>query len=99
MNKTVKYTSEYVYNIIKLDKTRKIVEDILQNYEQNYGASYHRIIKVTCVFKFLDKITNETKSITNEIYNIIEELNKIMQSSGGLYKLNKKNEIRIIITE
>ena len=52
MNNTVKFTSKYVSNIYKLGKTRKIVEDTLQEYEQKYGASYHRIVKVLCVAKF-----------------------------------------------
>ena len=35
MNTSVKYTSEYVYKNFKLDKTRKILESTLQEYEQN----------------------------------------------------------------
>ena len=38
---------------IELDKTRKIVENTLQKYEQKYGGVYyHRIVKVMCVAKF-----------------------------------------------
>ena len=37
MNITVKYTCEYVYNNIKLDKTRKIVENTAQAFGQKYG--------------------------------------------------------------
>ena len=40
MNNTCKYISEYVYNNIDLDKTRKIVEDALDEHERRYG--YHR---------------------------------------------------------
>ena len=84
MNKTVKYTSEYVYNNIKLDKTRKFIENTIHEYEQKYGGSFRKIIKVICVAKFSDKIKNETKIITFESYNIVGELNKIMDSSKGL---------------
>ena len=37
MNNTVKYTSEYVYNNIKMDKTHKIVENTVQEFGQKYG--------------------------------------------------------------
>ena len=93
MNNTVKYTSEYVYNIIKLDETRKNIENTLHESEQKYGASYRRIIEIICIAKFLDKIKNETKNIFIENYNIVGELNKITQSSKGMNKFIKIIEI------
>ena len=85
MNNTCKYISEYVYNNIDLDKTRKIVEDALDEHERRYGYHRKRIKKVLCLANFLDKIKNETKFIHIESFIIIGELNKIMQSSQGLY--------------
>ena len=93
MNITGKYISDYVYNNIKLDKTRKIVEDTLDEYERKYGYHRNRTVKVLCLAKFLGKIKNETKPIHTESFNIIGELNKIMQSSQGLYKLIEIIEI------
>ena len=87
MNNTVKYTSEYVYRNIKLDKTRKIIENTIHGYEQKYCGSYRESIKVICVAEFFDKIKNETKTITIESYKIVGELNRIMQSSEGMNKL------------
>ena len=90
-------TSEYVYNNIELKETRNIVENTLLEYEQKYGANYHRSVKVKYVAKFLDKIKNETKNITIERYNIIIELNKIMQSSKGMNKMIRIIDLKIII--
>ena len=45
MINTVKYTSEYVYNNIKLDKTRKIIEKTIHEYEQEYVGTYRRSIR------------------------------------------------------
>ena len=79
-----------------MDKTRKIVENTLQKYEQNYGANYRKIVKFICIAEVLDKIKNETKNITIESYNIIGELKRIMQSSKGLNKLIRIFEINIM---
>ena len=87
MNKAVKYTTEYVYNNIKLDNLRNFLENTLHGYEQKNGANYRRILKIICIAEFLDKVKNETKNITIENYNIVGELNKIMQSSEGMNKL------------
>ena len=56
-----------------------------------------RDVKVRCVGEFYDKIINETKIIIINRYNIIGELNKIMQKSRGENKLIKKIEVKIII--
>ena len=45
----------------------------------------------------MDKIKNETKHITIESYNIIGELNKIMQSSKDMINLIRIIELKIII--
>ena len=95
MKKTVKYTSEKVYNNFKLDNTRKVVENSLREYQQKHGASYRRIVKVISVAEFLDKIRNEMRNVTIEgSNNIIGELNRIMQSSKGLIRLIKKIELK-----
>ena len=39
-------TSEYVYNNIKLNETRNIVENTLLEHKQKYGANYHRSLEV-----------------------------------------------------
>ena len=57
-------TCEHVYNNKKLDETRNIVENTLQEYELKYGWNYHRSVQVKCVAIFLDRIKNETKIIT-----------------------------------
>ena len=80
-------TSEYVYDDIKLNETRNIVENTLQGYRQKHSGNYRRPVKVKCVAEFLDRINNETKNKTIERYNIIGELNKIMQSSKSMIKL------------
>ena len=90
-------TSEYDYNNIKLNETRNIVENTILAYEQKYGVDYLKSIKVKCVAEFLDKIKNETKSIIIERYNIIEELNKVMQSSKGMIKFVRRSELKIVI--
>ena len=41
-------TSEYVYNNIKLNETRNIVENTLQEYEETYGYYYRRVVEVIC---------------------------------------------------
>ena len=46
MNITVKYTSEYVYNNIKLHKTPKFVENTLHENEHEFGENYRRNVKV-----------------------------------------------------
>ena len=84
MSNTVKYTGKDVHSRIKLDKTREIIENTIQEYEQKYGEHNCKSIKVICVAEFLDKLKNETKYITIESYNIVGELNRIRQSSKGL---------------
>ena len=90
-------TSEYVYDDIKLNDARNIIENTLLEYERKYGADYHRSEKVECVAEFLNEKKNETKNITIERYNIIRELNKIMQWSKGMIKLITTFELEIII--
>ena len=90
-------TSEYVYDNIKLNETRKIVEHTLQECVQKHGTDYRKSVKVRCVAEFLGKLKNETKNITIEHYNIIGELNKVMQSSKSLIKLFRIIEMNILI--
>ena len=97
MNNPVKYTSENVYDDIKLDKTREIVENTIDQNEQKYGGSFRKFIKVLCVAKFSDKRKNETKIFTIESFNIVGELNRIMQSSKGFNKLIRIIELKSII--
>ena len=90
-------TNEYVYNNIKINETRNIVENTLEECKEKCGGNYRRSVKVECVATFLDKINNETKKITTERYNIIGELIKIMQSSKGMIKLIRIIQVKIII--
>ena len=90
-------TSEYVYNNSKLNETRNIVENTILEHEQKYGGYYLKRVKVKSVAEVLDKIKSETKIILIERYNIIGELNKIMQSSKGMIKLIGTIEIKVII--
>ena len=61
MNKTCKFISEHVYNIIVLDKTRKIVEDTLDQYERRHGYHFNRTVNVLCISKFLNKIKSKRR--------------------------------------
>ena len=90
-------TSEYIYDNIKLNETRNIVQDTIDEHEEEYGFTVHREEKVRCVAQFYDKINNETKTIIINRFNIIGELNKIMQKSRGEIKLIKIFEVKIII--
>ena len=90
-------TSEYVYNNIKLNETRNILQTTIEEYGETYGYNYNRIVKVECVGEFYDKIKNETKIIIIERYDVIGELNKIMQKSRGEIKLIKIIEVKIVI--
>ena len=91
------FTNEYVYNTIKLDETYNFVENTLLENIQKYGDYYHREVEVKGVVEFLDKIKNEIKIIIIKRYNIIEELNKRLQSSNGMIELIRINKIRITI--
>ena len=97
MNNTVKYTSKYVYNKIKLNETRNILQITIEKYEKEYGFNVNRDVKVKCVAEFSDKIKNETKIIIIDRYDIIGELNRIMQKSIGEIKHIKIIEVKIII--
>ena len=50
-----------------------------------------------CFAEFLNKIKNETKNIIINSYNLIGELNKMMQSSKGMVKLIRVIQVKIII--
>ena len=52
-------TNDYVYNNIKLNETRKIVEITPDEYKEKYGYNYCRVVEVKCFAEFLDKIKNE----------------------------------------
>ena len=80
-------TSEYVYDNIKLNETRNIVENTLKDYVQKHGNDYRKSMKVKCIAEFLDETKNETKNLITERHNIIGELNKILQSSKGMIKI------------
>ena len=97
MNNTVKCTNDYVYNNVKLDKTREIIENTIDQYERKYGGNFCKIKKVICNAKFSDKIKNETKLNTIESFNIVGELNRIMQSSKGFNKLIRRIKLKFII--
>ena len=90
-------TSEYVYNNIKLNETHNLIENTIDEYDEEYGFNNNRVVKVKCIAEFYEKIINETKIIIIDRYNIIGELNKIMQKSRGEIKLIKIIEVKIII--
>ena len=97
MNREVKNTREFVYNNIKLDETRNFVKNTLQEYERIYGSKCYRNVNVKCVAKSSDKVENETKNIKIERYNIIGEVDKIMQSSKGMCKFVRIISLKIIV--
>ena len=94
---TNEYTIEYVYDNIKLNETRIIIENTLLEYHQKYGYNYNTEVEVKCIVKFFDKIENETKNIIIEHENIIGKVNKIMQSSKGMNETIKALELTIRI--
>ena len=89
-------TSEYIYDNNKLNETRNILQNTIEEYEETYGLNYKRVVKVKCVGEFYDKLKNETKTIIIDRYHIIGELNKIVQKSRGWIKLVKIIEVKII---
>ena len=90
-------TSDYVYDNIKLNETRNIVQNTIEEYEKENGFNLYRDVKVKCVGEFYDKIIKETKNIIIDRYNIIGELNTIMQKSRVEIKLIKIIDVKIII--
>ena len=90
-------TSEHVYDNVILNETRNILQNSIEEYDKEYGFNYIRVVKNKCVGEFFDKIINETKFIITNCYNIIGQLNKIMQKSIGEIKLIKIIEVKIII--
>ena len=55
MNNTCIFISEYVYDNIELDKTRRIGEDTLDENERRHGYHLKRIVNVLRIAKFLNK--------------------------------------------
>ena len=47
---TYEYTSEYVYNNIKINETFNIIESTLLEYHQKYGYNYNIEVNVKCIF-------------------------------------------------
>ena len=90
-------TSEYVYDNTKLNETHNILQKTIEEYEKQYGFDLYRDVKIRCDSEFYNKIINETKIIIIDRYNIIGELNKIMQKSRGEIKLIKKIDVKIVI--
>ena len=82
-------TCEYFYDKIKLNETRNIVQNTIEEYEEENGYKVYRGEKVKCVAQFYDKINNDIKIIMINRFNIIGELNKIMQRSKGKLNLLK----------
>ena len=80
-----------------MDETRSIIENTIEEYERKYGYKYNRLREVRSIAQFLDKIRNETINITIDRYNIIVQLNKMMQSSNGMIRLGKVIQVKITI--
>ena len=72
-------TNEYIYNNIELNETHNIVKKTPEEYKQKHGCIFRKSVEVMCDAEYLDKIRKETKNISIKRYNIIGELNKIMQ--------------------
>ena len=78
-----------------MDKTRNIVENTILEQERKYGGNYRKFIKVKCVAKLRYKLKNKTENINIERYNVIGDLNKIMQSSKGMIEFIGVFELKI----
>ena len=90
-------TSENFYNNIKLNETRNIVENTILECEQKHGADCLKSVKVKCIAEFLDKIENEIKILIIERYDIIGELNKVMESSKSMIEFFRVTKLKIVI--
>ena len=88
-------TSEHIYNNIKLNERPNIVEKTLEEHKQRYSCNFRKSVEVKCDAEYLDKIRNEIKNISIKRYNIIGELNKIMQLSKGMIKLIRIIQVKI----
>ena len=56
-------TSEYIYDNIKLNETRNILQNTIEEYENEYGFNKNRVVKIKCIGEFYDEIIIETKII------------------------------------
>ena len=74
-------TNVYVYNNLKLNETRNIIENTLLEFDQQYDYNFNTEIIVKCNIKFFDKLESKTKNIMIEHENVFGKVNKIMQSS------------------
>ena len=90
-------TTEYKYYNIKLNERCNIVENTLLKQKQKCTVRCRGMVKVECIADCLDEMRNEIKIITIRSCNINEELNKVLQSSTGIFILVRIDKIRIII--
>ena len=74
-------TNVYVYNNLKLNETRNIIENTLLEFDQEYDYNYNTEIVVKCNINFFDKLECKTKNIMIEHENVFGKVNKILQSS------------------
>ena len=87
-------TSEFIYYNIKLDESCDIVENTRLKDEQKVTVGCRGMVKVECIVDFLDKIKNEINFMKTRSFNIIEELNKILQSGKGMVKFVRPDKLR-----
>ena len=45
-------TSEYIYDNIKLNETRNILQNTIEEYEKEYGFNNNRVVRVKCIADF-----------------------------------------------
>ena len=48
-------TSEYVYDSIKLNETRNVLQNTIEEYENEFGFDLYRDEKFRCVVNFMMK--------------------------------------------
>ena len=48
-------TCEYVYDNIKLNETRNILQNTIEEYKKGYGFDLYRDVKVECFGEVYDK--------------------------------------------
>ena len=87
------FTSEYVSNNTKLDETPDIVEYVEEDCRQKYNANCWAK-EIVCVVQFLDKIKNETKTITINCELNFKKISRIMQSSKGVLMFVRNIELK-----
>ena len=90
-------TSEYVFNIPKIDEITDIIKNTQLEHDKKYGDNYCRKIEVRCNIEFFDKMKNKTKNITIKHYHVHYGTNKRIIASRERYGFFKPNKLILLL--